>query len=254
MIKKPKNSALQMFINPTDIMFTCNLIETLEKEVNVLEVGVYLGGWSITIDTNLKRKFNFVGIDPYPFGSGEKIRQSMLKNIGDNNLHERFTLVNCWAGLKGLGKFEIIHVDGEHTEDAVTTDLKEASNVLTDDGVIIVDDYIHPYFPGIASAIYDFISKTQFVAFASSGNKIYLCKAKFYDEWRNRVNKTCANVGLVCEEFYGQFDGDTAEYTQNTNVSGKSVLLLVHWKNRYIAGGFTLGYYLRKILRKLKVI
>lgn len=51
-------------------------------------------------------------------------------------------------------KFDILHIDGEHTFEAVDEVLRAADGLLNQGAVVIVDDFFNAGFPGIAEAIY----------------------------------------------------------------------------------------------------
>ena len=43
--------------------------------------------------------------------------------------------------------FRWIHIDGEHTGQAVANDLAIAHDLLADDGIICIDDFFSPAYP-----------------------------------------------------------------------------------------------------------
>ena len=57
--------------------------------------------------------------------------------------------------LFGLGpeSFDLAYVDGSHTELDTMTDLVMSFNLLKAGGVMLVDDYDQPAFPGVRMAV-----------------------------------------------------------------------------------------------------
>lgn len=54
--------------------------------------------------------------------------------------------------------FDVIYVDGSHTEADTLMDLVLSYGLLSPGGVILVDDYNQPAFPGVRKAVDTFIS------------------------------------------------------------------------------------------------
>jgi predicted O-methyltransferase YrrM len=61
--------------------------------------------------------------------------------------------------LAKLGKerVRLIHVDGEHTQAALTKDLALATAVIRDGGVIVLDDMLHPGYPTLMLAVQTYL-------------------------------------------------------------------------------------------------
>ncbi len=84
-------------------------------------------------------------------------------------------------------KFDLIHIDGEHSQKAVERDLKVAAKVLSDSGIIIVDDYRDQHFPGIAAGVFNFLSLNDFASFCLTPNKMYICRTVSYSDSFQRI-------------------------------------------------------------------
>ena len=72
--------------------------------------------------------------------------------------------------------FDLIHIDGEHSEIAALQDLNFAQNNLAELGIIVVDYIWHPLFPSVISATMKFIHGSRFVPFLSTQQNMYLSK------------------------------------------------------------------------------
>jgi hypothetical protein len=175
-----------VWLDPLDA-FLCTYLPS--SPVNIFEIGVYKGGWCFNMLENLK-SCSYVGIDPYP--GLESVRQEFLKRSEEIDVKTRIDLFKSLDdfashNLANKRKFEMIHIDGEHSEFAVARDLKFSSEILTPDGVIVVDDIFKKEFPGIASAVYSFIWTSTFVPFLYSRHKIYLCDVNFHERYLSRA-------------------------------------------------------------------
>ena len=59
----------------------------------------------------------------------------------------------------GGEKVRLIHVDGEHTQAALTKDLALATAVIRDGGVIVLDDMLHPGYPTLMLAVQAYLDQ-----------------------------------------------------------------------------------------------
>ena len=59
----------------------------------------------------------------------------------------------------GGEKVRLIHVDGEHTQAALTKDLELATAVIRDGGVIVLADMLHPGYPTLMLAVQAFLDR-----------------------------------------------------------------------------------------------
>ena len=59
----------------------------------------------------------------------------------------------------GGEKVRLIHVDGEHTQVALTKDLELATAVIGDGGVIVLDDMLHPGYPTLMVAVQAYLDR-----------------------------------------------------------------------------------------------
>ena len=53
----------------------------------------------------------------------------------------------------------------------------------------IIDDYLHPYFPGIPAAIYQWIKEYSLSAFLCTGSKIYFSRNKYHSYWYGKLQE-----------------------------------------------------------------
>lgn len=106
---------------------------------NALEVGM---AWAITTLAILRN------------GTGKllSVDKSFYPNTADQV--SRFGFSHRWTPLikdsrqalpELAGYFDLICVDGDHCYEFVKSDLLQAARLLTQDGTIIVDDYLHRY-------------------------------------------------------------------------------------------------------------
>ena len=57
------------------------------------------------------------------------------------------------------GPVRLFHIDGEHTQAALSQDLALATAVLGDGGLIVLDDMLHPGYPTLFLAVHDYLQR-----------------------------------------------------------------------------------------------
>lgn len=166
------------YVDSRDIFVTRLLAEQSKRDPKFLEVGVLLGGWVIHFLMNVPAA-QAVGIDPFPGEEGPLLRAGMLENVKRFGVDGQFLHVVSWDEVSsaiGPKSFDIIHIDGDHSENAVLDDLKRAETNLTETGFLILDDWHHPMFPGVGSALHRFMASSDFRVFAVTNRKAFLCR------------------------------------------------------------------------------
>lgn len=100
-------------------------------------------------------------------------------------------------------RYGVIHVDGNHTFDNVTEDLKFAEQYLARDGVCILDDYQNPHFPQVPAATFHhlYTKASRLRVFAIGANKAFLCDAERHEGWlQYLLDGSAADMGRLGEE------------------------------------------------------
>jgi len=165
------------YVDEKDIFVAMALSKFSQPKTRFLEVGVLFGGWVIHFLLNVPGAKS-LGIDPYPGEEGVRIRTKMSETMRIFGLSSRFGLIESWKEISGKiegDSFDIIHIDGDHSENAVLSDLKNAQGLLAEGGYIIVDDWHHPMFPGVGSALHRFMAQSDYRMFAVTDRKAFLC-------------------------------------------------------------------------------
>ncbi len=87
--------------------------------------------------------------------------------------------------LPDAQKFRFIHIDGGHDDATCYGDLQIAHRHILPGGVVVIDDYCHPHYPGVTSATDRFLSETPGYTLlldvnrhGERGRKLYLGSVK----------------------------------------------------------------------------
>ena len=190
------------WLTPVDAFCATEFVERAVEsrgEAAVLETGVWHGAWIAQMvfgRTNVRG----VGVDPYP--NLEHVREGTVERFSRRGLDQAVSLVDSLnevpAAMAELGivRFDVAHIDGDHSEEAATADLHFADRHLADDGVIIVDDYRHPYFPGLANAMFTFLRSHEYAIFLTTSQKAFLCRQHQHEEQLAFAERSLRRAGI----------------------------------------------------------
>jgi hypothetical protein len=205
------------FLQPRDAYICSSLVNGISAP-SLLEIGVWKGGWIFSMLRNHPDALA-VGIDPYPV---KEVKAKFLDAVNARNLGAR---VNLYESSNELlikhehASFDFIHIDGEHTETAVESDLKFGLMHLTSNGVIAIDDIFHGDFPGIAYAVFNFISRNPVAPFLITPGKIYICHEENYQKYNSLTKKILNDADI---EFKTEFVDENSPngYFQTNSIKG----------------------------------
>jgi hypothetical protein len=95
--------------------------------------------------------------------------------------------------------FRWMHIDGEHTGQAVTTDLVLAHELLADEGIICIDDFFNPAYAQVTAAVFSFLATNRFdlTLFACGHNKGYLARPTYAGRYMQMIR---ASLGAGLRE------------------------------------------------------
>lgn len=78
-----------------------------------------------------------------------------------------------------------IHIDGEHTGGAVSSDLATANRLLAKEGVVVVDDFFSWLYPQVTESVLRYVREhpDDLALFLCGFNKAYLARPHFVHEY-----------------------------------------------------------------------
>mgnify|MGYP001101715402 FL=1 len=161
-------------------------------EFSFIEIGVYKGKFFALIAKATDDNCLLYGVDPFIL---ENQSIDMVYSILHNHIkHNRIKLIKAMSNEHELISRNITcnimmaHIDGSHKEDDVYNDLKYITELIADDGVIILDDFFHKSHLGVTSATFRFLIENQNIKpFLVSSSKLYLCKQCFHDFYLKKM-------------------------------------------------------------------
>ena len=162
---------------------------TFQKEAgiqgNFLEIGVFCGK-SASLSTLHARDVEtclFVDLK-----IPKEVRSTINQIKSENVIYSEMPsseIARSGILITNARSFRWIHVDGEHSGPGVMTDLDIASELLSENGVIVIDDFFSAAYPQISAAVFQWLQTKplRFQLFLVGYNKAYMCRmsaARFY--------------------------------------------------------------------------
>jgi len=135
---------------------------------DLLEIGTFEGRFFCAAALLLQPGEHALGIDVFTWPS-TKVYDHFLENCANTGLKpgtytawkvdtRTITPDQLRARLPG-GRARFIHVDSEHNAECLTQDLKLAEAVMHPDGVIALDDMLHPGYPTLIVTVLEFLER-----------------------------------------------------------------------------------------------
>ena len=161
----------------------------------MLEIGVFQGKSGILSALHMTADEPAYFIDLHESPSAQK----NINEAKPENVH--FLTMNSINALKHPALIDKsqsmrwVHIDGEHTGYATATDLETAMALLSDKGIICVDDFFNFKYPQLTAAVYQFLLNNPFEIkmFLVSANKCYLCRTNALDLCNEQIKEHAIN-------------------------------------------------------------
>lgn len=182
-----KIANLSGWLHPTTAYASIYLLhhqKNLGHVGNLLEIGVYGGLFLAIMSSFASHQEIAYGIDPFYLDgtSSEKVMDG-LHNINCGN---RVKLVKARSDdfskneyKERFGQVRFMHIDGSHRTNDVMHDLAIADDLLSDHGILLLDDFLNPYWMGVTEAAFIYFERTNdtnLSPFAYCRNKLFLCR------------------------------------------------------------------------------
>ena len=156
---------------------------------DIAEIGAFEGRFFIALALGLGPGEHALGIDLFDWPN-ERVLDRFIDNCAASGLaRERFT---AWKqqsrdiapdALRGKLQSETVrffHIDGEHEHASLSSDLELAHAVLHPQGIIALDDMLHPGYPTLITAVLDYLRRhPEMVVMAILDREDIVAAAKF---------------------------------------------------------------------------
>jgi hypothetical protein len=177
--------------------------ETSGLPGHLAEIGVWMGKSAALLALHARPDERLVLIDQGFPGQTRELMDSLAPRKSLVYLEQRSSRpVPLPESSTWPRSFRFIHIDGEHTGEAVNNDLRLASLWLSDAGAICLDDFFNPMYPQLTSAVFEFLAthRHELTLFLCGHNKGYLCRPTashlYLGLVRSRLVKDLAERGI----------------------------------------------------------
>jgi tetratricopeptide (TPR) repeat protein len=173
------------------------------KTGGVAELGVYMGRFFLLLRSMLDTPEDSYGIDIFEdqhlnidVSGTNKARQEIFKDNIDK--YDPFSGEKIHI-IKGdstssktqkelevipKGSIRFFSIDGGHTKIHTLNDLRIAEKYVSDTGVVILDDILHPHWLGVMDGLVEYLNNhPTLVPFAIGHNKLFLCKFSYHSKY-----------------------------------------------------------------------
>jgi hypothetical protein len=169
---------------------------------HVCEIGVHEGQYFFAMALLTNENELYIAIDVFDDqhrnidhsgkASLQRFKENTLKHVGNHDktcvnllvvktdslrlTPEMLGLQIMNRGKKYLNGIRLMSVDGGHTRTHVLNDLKLAEKSIVDGGVVILDDFMNPKWPGVTEGAHIYCSDpySRLIPFAYGNKKLYL--------------------------------------------------------------------------------
>jgi hypothetical protein len=192
-------------------------ISKIQNNGNILEIGIHHGKAFISMLYLLRDNEEIVAIDIFEdqehniIKSGCGNKEIFLNNIkliyNDDKIFNKIYILKTNSILlkpenlinyKNNLKYRIISIDGCHTKNATLIDINNSINILSDDGIIMIDDYFNNEWPGVRAAVDTFMnSNNNYKVFYLNSTKLILCHRNYYNKYINIFYDYENNYALI---------------------------------------------------------
>ena len=150
----------------------CGHLIRLQSEHGVagdmVEIGTFEGRFFIAMALGLTADEHALGIDRFDWPD-DRVRVRLLENCKAMGLapdrieawqqdSRAVAPVELRRRVNGHGA-RFIHIDGDHTHEALAHDLELAHAALNERGVIALDDMLHPGYPTLITTVVDYLTR-----------------------------------------------------------------------------------------------
>jgi hypothetical protein len=197
---KTKLSEVEGWCMDDAALLTLALMEAQTKlgyDSSILEIGVYKGKYLSVLYNRAQRTAQpVVGIDTFQWSPSEHVTSTFARLFGfvENLRLETFDSSRLAPAqvieMLGGRRASFISVDGDHAASAVRGDLILSRQVLSEGGIIAMDDFLNPKAVGVSEGFYRFFLQSgdqSLRPFAYCANKLFLAESPYDEKYRQVI-------------------------------------------------------------------
>jgi predicted O-methyltransferase YrrM len=170
----------------------------------VVEIGAFEGRFFIALAHALAEGETALGIDLFDWPNPEVIER-FEANCAKHGIartrratwkaDSRTMVPGDLLGRLGGRRPRFMHIDGEHSRAALGKDLELATAVLAPEGVIVLDDMLHPGYPTLMVAVHEYLGRHPEMCVLAiidresvvAATKFVLCRQEWFKRYEERL-------------------------------------------------------------------
>jgi predicted O-methyltransferase YrrM len=170
----------------------------------VAEVGSFEGRFFIALAHALQQGEKALGIDLFDWPNPE-VKDRFEANCARHGIgpEKRITWKTDSRTMKADELLEklggvrprFMHVDGEHSRHALSRDLELATSVIAPEGIIVLDDMLHPGYPTLMVTVHEYLAAHPEMAVLCiidretivAATKFVLCRADWFKRYEEAL-------------------------------------------------------------------
>lgn len=150
----------------------CGYLMRRQSELGVhggaAEIGTFEGRFFIAIGLALAGDEHAYGVDLFAWPGSDLLKQFLNNTDAHGLVRDRFTPLSFDTGkltpaefgrLTGGAPLRFVHIDGDHSPAALAQDLSLVHANLHPNGLICIDDMLHPAFPFLVVTVHDYLKQ-----------------------------------------------------------------------------------------------
>lgn len=161
-----------------------------DAEFNSLEIGVHHGKFFIGLENITPLNGKAIAVDVFE-SQDKNIDKSGAGNLAIFNEHvakfcqdptrviaKSLDSLDINASEIGLNQFGLLSIDGGHTVNHTVHDLETCNKLVTDTGLVILDDILNQHWLGVVTGAVQYFSSStgkRIVPFAIGYKKLFCC-------------------------------------------------------------------------------
>jgi len=205
-----------------DIFNTLDILSTqpINQRGGIAEIGIQDGKLFLLLNQTVDENFKSYAIDIFndqhlnvdKSGAGQldafrKNLETLDRHQGRNTLIIQGDSTDSSLQLTKMiqpGSIKFFSIDGGHTPIHVMNDLALANTIISNEGVVILDDIMNHWWTGVLEGWVKFNSMNPtLVPFAMGHNKLYLCKISYREYYVNLMSTLKIDGTGALSDFFG---------------------------------------------------
>ena len=179
----------------------------INRDGGACEIGVHHGKLYILLNQVIAAHEKSYAIDVFDHQhlnidhSGDGNRTVFVENLIQYDVHKgRNTTILPYDSTDPAvqldriitpGSIRFMSIDGGHTPEHTINDLNLASRIISNQGVVILDDILNHWWMGVIEGVCKFLLSTPtLVPFAVGDNKMYFAKLSYKDYYYSAFNNS----------------------------------------------------------------